>query len=169
MIDDLDTQMMRLALEQAQQAAALHEVPVGAVVYRLADGEVLGAAHNRREIDADPTAHAEMLAMRAAAERVGIWRLDGCGIAVTLEPCPMCAGALVNSRMTRLVYGCTDPKMGCVDTLYQLCTDTRFNHRLEVRGGVLAEECAQVLRDFFKARRGPERAPKPGRIVPLDG
>lgn len=161
MSEDLDLKMMRLALKQAERAAKMHEVPVGAVVYELATGTVLAEAHNRREMDADPTAHAEMLALREAARRRGMWRLDGCAIAVTLEPCPMCAGALVNSRTDRLVYGATDPKMGCVDTLYAICTDPSFNHRLEVRGGVLSEACAAVLQQFFKNRRGPDRAPKP--------
>ncbi len=131
------------------------------MVYELETGAVLAEAHNRREIDADPTAHAEMLALAAAAEQRGLWRLDGCAIAVTLEPCPMCAGALVNSRIDRLVYGPTDPKMGCVDTLYHICTDERFNHRLQVRGGVLAEPCVKLLQDFFKARRGKHKPPKP--------
>jgi tRNA(adenine34) deaminase len=155
----VDIEMMKLALAQAQQAASMGEVPVGAVLYR---GEkVLAANHNRRERDADPTAHAEMLVLREAARKVGSWRLDGCSMAVTLEPCPMCAGALVNSRMARLVYGATDPKMGCVQTLYQLCTDGRFNHRLVVRSGVLAEECVGVLQEFFKARRGNDKPVKP--------
>lgn len=151
--------MMQLAIEQAQLAAEMHEVPVGAVIYR--GDQVLAMAHNRREIDADPTAHAELLALRAAALKLGTWRMDECSIAVTLEPCPMCAGALVNSRMARLVYGAADPKMGCVDTMYHLCTDTRFNHRLDVTSGILADQCGQMLTDFFRARRGPNRAPKP--------
>lgn len=153
--------MMRRALAQAERAAAMHEVPVGAVVYELATGDVLAEAHNRREIDADPTAHAEMLALRVAAQRRGLWRLDGCAIAVTLEPCPMCAGALVNSRIDRLVYGAADPKMGCVDTLYALCTDARFNHRVEIRRDVMGEACGALLSAFFKDRRGPDKAPKP--------
>lgn len=148
---ECDLAMMRLALEQAHRAAQLDEVPVGAVVY---DGErVLAMAHNRRESDHDPTAHAEIIALRAAAEQRGNWRLDGCTLAVTLEPCPMCAGALVNARVAKLVYGCADPKMGCVDTLHQLCTEPRFNHRLEIVRGVLADDCARLLRDFFQARR----------------
>ena len=102
-----------------------------------------------------------MLALRHAAAARGTWRLDGCAIAVTLEPCPMCAGALINSRIERLVYGSTDPKMGCVETLYHLCTDTRFNHRLAVRAGVLDEHCAEALRTFFQARRGSDKPPKP--------
>jgi tRNA(adenine34) deaminase len=116
---------------------------------------VLAEAHNRREADADPTAHAEILALRAAAAALGSWRLEGCTLAVTLEPCPMCAGALVNARVARLVYGAPDPKMGCVSTLYSLCTEHRFNHRLKVIGGVLADECGAVLADFFRRRRKP--------------
>ena len=154
-----DESMMRLALEQAQRAAGVGEVPIGAVVYR--GDEVLAAAHNLRESRADPTAHAEILALKQAAAKLGVWRLDGCAIAVTLEPCPMCAGALVNSRIQRLVYGTPDPKMGSVDTLYQLCTDTRFNHRLQVQSGVLQDECVAVLQAFFRARRGDEKPPKP--------
>lgn len=150
---------MKRAIEQAALAATTGEVPVGAVVYR--GDEVLAAAHNLRETHADPTAHAEVLALREAARRIGVWRLDGCSLAVTLEPCPMCAGALINSRVDRLIYGAADPKMGCVDTLYELCTDTRFNHRLETRGGVLADECAALLREFFAARRGTDRPEKP--------
>ncbi len=155
-----DLIMIRRAIELAREAAALGEVPVGAVVY-LGD-EVLAEAFNRRETTADPTAHAEVLALRTAARKLGSWRLDGCGLAVTLEPCPMCAGALVNSRIDELVYGCTDPKMGCVDTLHTLCNEPRFNHRLTVRKGVLAEECATLLQDFFKQRRRPDRPAKPG-------
>lgn len=151
--------MMRLALAQARQAAQAGEVPVGAVVYR--GGEVLASAYNLREGRADPTAHAEILALRQAAEAVGTWRLDGCAIAVTLEPCPMCAGALLNSRIDRLVYGAADPKMGCVDTMYELCTDTRFNHRMEVRSGVLVDECVEVLQAFFQTRRGNDKPQKP--------
>lgn len=142
---------MQRALDQAAMAAAMDEVPVGAVVYR--GDEVIAMAHNLRESDADPTAHAEILALRAAAKVVGSWRLDGCGMAVTLEPCPMCAGALINSRIDEVVYGATDPKMGCVDTLYQLCSDPRFNHRPCVIGGVMAEACGAILTAFFKAKR----------------
>jgi tRNA(Arg) A34 adenosine deaminase TadA len=158
-VNDIDHMMMQRAIALAQQAAELGEVPVAAVIYR--NGAVLAEAHNRRELDQDPTAHAEMLALRDAAKAIGSWRLEDCSIAVTLEPCPMCAGALVNARIARLVYGATDPKMGCVDTLHQLCTDARFNHRLEVRGGVLADECGGMLSQFFAARRGPDKPPKP--------
>ena len=151
--------MMRLALEQAALAAAAGEVPVGAVVYR--GDEVLAAAHNLRESGADPTAHAEVLALREAARRVGNWRLGGCGLAVTLEPCPMCAGALVNARVDEVIYGSADPKMGCVETLHRLCSEPRFNHRLAVRGGVMSDASAAMLREFFRARRGPAGPPKP--------
>lgn len=150
---------MHRALRWAERAAALGEVPVGAVVHR--GGVVLAEAHNRRELDADPTAHAEVLALRLAAAAAGAWRLDGCELVVTLEPCPMCAGALVNARVARLVYGAADPKMGCVHTLHELCTEPRFNHRLAVRGGVLADECGEVLTRFFRARRGKMKPPKP--------
>jgi len=159
MSEAIDESMMRLALEQARYASKAGEVPVGAVVYR--GDQVLAEAYNLRESLADPTAHAEILALRLAAKAVGTWRLDGCAIAVTLEPCPMCAGALINSRIDRLVYGTPDPKMGCVDTMYELCTDTRFNHRLNVRGGVLVDECVEVLQAFFRARRGQDKPPKP--------
>ncbi|MCX5658827.1 MAG: tRNA adenosine(34) deaminase TadA [Planctomycetota bacterium] len=157
---DQDLAMMRLALDQARAAAARGETPVGAIVYR--DGIVIASGANRREIDRDPTAHAEVLALREAGRVLNSWRLEECSMAVTLEPCPMCAGALVNARVKRLVYGAADPKMGAVDSLHRLCTDPRFNHRLEVRGGLLAEECGDLLRAFFKARRGNEKIPKPG-------
>jgi len=159
MMESQDEAMMRLALDHAERAALMGEVPIGAVVYR--GDTVLAAAHNLRESRADPTAHAEILALRDAAARLGTWRLDGYTMAVTLEPCPMCAGALVNARVGELVYGAADPKMGCVDTLAQLCTEPRFNHRLTVRRGVLANECIGVLQRFFQQRRGPDRPPKP--------
>ena len=146
-----DIDMMRMALQQAEAAAAIGEVPVGAVIYR--GDQWLASAHNRREIDHDPTAHAEMIALRQAAANVGAWRLDGCTMVVTLEPCPMCAGALINARIERLVYGARDPKMGCVHTLYQLPTDDRFNHRLQITEGVLADESARLLSEFFQKLR----------------
>lgn len=144
-------QFMRAALAQAALAERLGDVPIGAVVVR--DGQVIAETHNRRIIDADPTAHAEMLAIRAAAKAVGDWRLSGCTMVVTLEPCCMCAGAIVLGRMDRLVYGATDPKAGAVDTLYRLCGDQRLNHRLEVISGVLAGRCGEVLTRFFAAQR----------------
>jgi tRNA(adenine34) deaminase len=146
-----DETMMRLALEEAQLAAEMGEVPVGAVVHR--EGHVIARAHNQREMDQDPTAHAEILALRQAASVLGSWRLEDCELVVTLEPCPMCAGALVNARIARLVYGAADPKMGCVHTLHALCDDPQFNHRMEIKSGVQAQACAQILVDFFKARR----------------
>ena len=156
---DVDIAMMRLAIEQAKLAGEVGEVPVGAVVYR--GEEVLATGYNMRESSADPTGHAEIIAMRKAALKIGTWRLDDCSVAVTLEPCPMCAGAMINGRVARVVYGAADPKMGCVDTLYQLCSDVRFNHRLEVVGGVLGEECGDLLSEFFKVMRGGDRPAKP--------
>ena len=152
-----DEAMMRRALRQAAAAADRGEVPVGAVVYR--DDQVLAEAHNLRESANDPTAHAEILALKQAARAIGSWRLERCSLAVTLEPCPMCAGAMINARVKRLVYGAADPKMGCVRTLYELVTDQRFNHRIEVVEGVLADECGRVLSDFFDALRGRRSAP----------
>ena len=143
--------LMGEALAQARAAGAAGDVPVGAVVAR--DGRVVAAAHNRRIIDADPTAHAELLAIRAAAAAVGDWRLTGCELVVTLEPCCMCAGAIVLARLDRLVYGAADPKAGAVETLYRLCDDERLNHRVEVVSGVRAEECAELLSSFFRAQR----------------
>lgn len=150
-----DIEMMRRAIALAEQAAARGEVPVGAVIYR--EGVVLGEASNDREATGDPTGHAEVAALRAASIAVGGWRLSGCSIAVTLEPCPMCAGALVNARIERLVYGARDPKAGAVDTLYDLCRDPRLNHRMEVIGGVDRVRCGQLLTRFFRARRQERR------------
>ena len=144
---------MRAALAEARAALGHADVPVGAVVIGP-DGAELGRGRNRREEAADPTAHAELLAMRAAARALGTWRLDGCTVAVTLEPCSMCAGALVQARVARLVFGADDPKAGAVTSLFDLVRDPRLPHRVEVRRGVLADECAEVLRAFFRARRG---------------
>jgi tRNA(adenine34) deaminase len=143
---------MHEAIAQARDARAIDEVPIGCVVVDAA-GAVIGRGHNRRESAGDPTAHAEILALRQAAAARGNWRLDGCTLVVTLEPCPMCAGAAVNARIQRVVFGCTDPKAGAVRTLYQLCDDPRLNHRCEVTGGVMAAECAGLLGVFFKAQR----------------
>jgi tRNA(adenine34) deaminase len=142
---------MQEAIEQARRAEALGDVPIGAVVAR--DGEIIAAGHNRRIIDADPTAHAEMLAIRSAARVLGDWRLSGCTLAVTLEPCAMCAGAIVLARLDRLVYGATDPKAGAVDTLYRIVTDERLNHRVEVLAGVRGDECGRLLTAFFRRQR----------------
>jgi tRNA(adenine34) deaminase len=145
---------MRLALEEARAALAIGDVPIGAVVVGP-DGGVLGIGRNAREASNDPTAHAEILALRAAATAVGSWRLDGCTLVVTLEPCSMCAGAVVLARVARLVYGATDPKAGAVGSLWDLVRDRRLNHRPEVVSGVLADECANLLREFFDAHRPP--------------
>ncbi len=145
------TEAMQLALAQARAAADHLDVPIGAVVVR--NGEVIAARHNERELVGDPTAHAEVLALRDAAAVVGHWRLLDCTLYVTLEPCVMCAGALVNSRIGQVVYGATDPKAGAVESLYLVCSDDRLNHRPPVVGGVLADECGQLLKAFFAARR----------------
>jgi tRNA(adenine34) deaminase len=144
---------MRLALEQAVLTAASADVPVGAVVVN-ADGELLGVGCNARELTGDPTAPAEVLALRAAAAVLGTWRLTGCTLVVTLEPCTMCAGALVLARISRLVFGATDAKGGAVGSLWDVVRDRRLNHRPEVVGGVLADECGSLLRAFFEGRRG---------------
>jgi tRNA(adenine34) deaminase len=146
-----DDAFMQEALAEAEQAAERGEVPVGAVAVYA--GRIIGRGHNLRETARDPSAHAELTAMRAAAAYLSSWRLVGVTIYVTLEPCPMCAGALVNSRVERLVYGAADPKAGAVRTLYQLCEDARLNHRVEVVPGVLADACAAQLREFFAAVR----------------
>lgn len=147
----MEERYMELALAWARKAADLDEVPVGAVVVR--DGQVVGEAHNRRELDGDPTAHAEILALRQAAKTLGGWRLMDCDVYVTLEPCPMCAGAMINSRVRHIYYGAADPKAGCCGTLMSLTEDERFNHRAPVVGGVLEEACAKVLKDFFRKKR----------------
>ncbi len=142
---------MRLALEEAALAAGHGDVPVGAVV--LDGGRVIASRHNERELRRDPTAHAELLALRDAGEAVGGWRLDGLTVVATLEPCPMCAGALVASRVSRLVFGAADPRAGACGTLYNLCCDPRLNHEVAVTPGVLGEESADLLRGFFGDRR----------------
>jgi tRNA(adenine34) deaminase len=144
---------MRLALEEADRAEAINDVPVGCVILDLHTGEVLARGHNRREADSDPTAHAEMIAIRQAAVLRKSWRLNGCVLVVTLEPCPMCAGAIVNARIPRLIYGATDPKAGAVHTLYKIGRDTRLNHLVDVTGGILEQESADRLRRFFQRRR----------------
>jgi tRNA(adenine34) deaminase len=146
-----DREAMGLALAEARRAGDAGEVPVGAVV--VADGQVIGAAGNRREAAADPTAHAEILALRQAAAQLGTWRLTNATLYVTLEPCPMCAGALVAGRVGRVVFGAVDPKAGSCGSLYNLCADPRLNHELPVVPGVREDECAELLRDWFAARR----------------
>ena len=146
-----DDDAMRLALDQAAAAVDHDDVPVGAVVVR--DGTVIAARHNERELTGDPTAHGEVLAIRDAAHVVGHWRLLDCTLYVTLEPCVMCAGALVNARIGRLVYGAADPKAGAVASLYEVCSDQRLNHRPPVTSGVRADEAGALLRLFFASRR----------------
>jgi tRNA(adenine34) deaminase len=146
-----DEQLMGLALEEAERCLATGDVPVGAVLVR--GDEVLASAGNARERLGDPTAHAEVLALRAAAFRIGSWRLDGCALYVTLEPCAMCAGALVLARVDRLVFGAPDPKAGFAGSLGDLVRDPRLNHRLDVVSGIRAEEAGELLREFFAARR----------------
>jgi len=149
---------MRRALEAGARAAGWGDVPIGAVVLDAA-GTLLAEAANERERTGDPTAHAEILALRQAAAVRGGWRLDGCTLVVTLEPCTMCAGALVLARVARLVYGAVDPKAGAVGSLWDVVRDRRLNSRPEVVGGVLAEECGSLVRDFFQRRRGPADPP----------
>ena len=142
---------MSIALEEAEQALRESEVPIGAVI--VYDGRVIARAHNQREQLHDPTAHAEMIAITQAAEARQSWRLDGCTLYVTLEPCPMCAGAIVQARLPTVVYGAADPKAGAVESLYHLLDDSRLNHRAEVLAGVLAERCGQILSQFFQEQR----------------
>jgi tRNA(adenine34) deaminase len=142
---------MRLALAEADAALRENEVPVGAVVVH--DGRVIASAHNQREQLRDPTAHAEMIAITQAAEALGSWRLEGCTLYATLEPCPMCAGAIVQARIPALVFGACDPKAGAVQTLFQLVSDPRLNHSCQIVSGVLAGECGEILTRFFQAQR----------------
>ena len=144
-------QFMRMAYREAEAALAENEVPIGAVIVH--DGRVIAAAHNQREQLQDPTAHAEMVAITQAAQSLGSWRLEGCTLYVTLEPCPMCAGAIVQARIPIVVYGTPDPKAGAVNTLYQLLTDTRLNHRCQVVSGVMLGECSSILSRFFQEQR----------------
>ena len=156
-MSDDDEIWMGHALEQARAAAAAGDVPVGAVVvdHRSGESQLIGRGCNRREVDRDPTAHAELVALREAARVLGQWRVEST-LYVTQEPCPMCAGAIVNARVQRLVFGCTNPKAGAVTTLYQIPTDPRLNHRVEVVGGVRSLECSALLQEFFaELRRGP--------------
>ena len=149
-----DEQWMTVALEEARAAGAAGDVPVGAVIVGD-EGKLLGRGRNRRELDKDPTAHAEIVALREAAHALNMWRVEAT-LFVTQEPCPMCAGALVNARIKRLVYGCTNPKAGAVTSLFSIVTDPRLNHRVDVTGGMLASECAAELQQFFAAlRKGP--------------
>ena len=151
MANDAERDAMRIALDLAREAAQAGEVPVGAVVVR--DGRVIAARRNEREATNDPTAHAEVLAVRDAAAVVGSWNLSGCTLVVTLEPCPMCAGAILNSRVSRLVFGAADPKAGATGTLYNLMSDPRLNHDVDVEHGCCAEESRELLMRFFADKR----------------
>lgn len=154
-----DEHFMALAIAEAEQAARQNEVPVGCVI--TLDQQVIARAHNRRELDQDPTAHAEILALRRASEAIGSWRLENANLYVTLEPCPMCAGALVLARVERLVFACRDPKAGAVRSLLDLCEDSRLNHRVEVVEGVRADECRGLLKTFFSEVRAGTRRKTP--------
>lgn len=142
---------MRLALAEARAALDEDEVPIGAVIVR--GGRVIGAGHNQRETLKDPTAHAEMIAIRQAAASLGDWRLEECTLYVTLEPCPMCCGAILQARVPEVVYGAADPKAGAVESLFRLLSDNRLNHRCQITGGILAAECGEILSQFFQAQR----------------
>jgi len=146
-----DAAWMRAALEQARIAAHAGEVPVGALVTK--DGEIVGQGHNRNLLDNDPSAHAEIVALREAAARLGNHRLGGCEMFVTIEPCAMCAGALIHARLARLVYGASDPKAGAVASVLQVLNHPGLNHKMEVKSGVLADECSAVLQTFFRSKR----------------
>ena len=152
---EADEKYMRVALEEAALAASEDEVPIGAVV--VCDGRIVARAHNRRELDRDPSAHAEFRAMLDAARELDRWRLSGCTVYVTLEPCLMCAGLMVNARVDRCVFGAADPKGGALGTLFDGSHDPRLNHEFEVTSGVLEQECADVLRRFFRAKRAARK------------
>lgn len=158
-----EARYMRLALEEAKKAAVKAEVPVGAVVVR--NNEVIAQGHNRREELHSALAHAEILAIEQACRHTGSWRLSDCQLYVTLEPCVMCVGAIVQARLGRLVFGCLDPKAGAVESLYQLCNDARLNHRLPVIGGVLTVECSAILEHFFSRLRRQTRANECGEVA----
>jgi tRNA(adenine34) deaminase len=153
--DSDDRRFMGEALRVAEHAQREGDVPVGAVV--VMDGRIVGLGRNRREIDADPAGHAEIVALRQACRALGRWRVDGATLYVTLEPCPMCAGALVNARVARLVYGADDPKAGAARSLFGICDDARLNHRMDVTAGIMAEPCAEILTTFFKRARERSR------------
>jgi tRNA(adenine34) deaminase len=157
MIDNKqDERYMQMAVEQARIAEENGDVPIGAII--VGESKIIGKAYNQREQLQDPTAHAEIIALTQAAAALENWHLNGCTIYVTLEPCSMCAGALVLSRMDRLVYGCDDPKAGACKSLYNIVQDERLNHRLEVTSGVLAEDCSRILQEFFAQRRAENKS-----------
>lgn len=153
-----DKKYMQLALAEARKAAELGEIPIGAVLVENASGKVIAAAHNMRESWQDATAHAEVLVIRAACAKLRRWRLSGCTLYVTVEPCPMCSGAIVNGRVDRVVYGCPDAKAGGAESIFNIITNLNLNHCAEVISGVCEEECAQVMKDFFKRRREENKA-----------
>ena len=146
-----DEEAIRLAIQEAKLALEHEDVPIGALV--IVDNEVIASRHNERQLTGDPTAHAEVLALREAAEKLGTWHLEGATLVSTLEPCPMCAGAAINSRITRVIFGAHDPKAGAAETLYNLFADPRLNHQAEVTSGILVVECGELLSNFFSARR----------------
>lgn len=154
---------MALALEEAKKAEALGEVPIGAVIVK--DGECIVSAHNLRETTQNPLAHAECLAIHEASEKMGTWRLSDCSLYVTLEPCPMCSGAILQSRISQVIYGAADPKAGCAGTLMNLLQDSRFNHESEVIGGVSQELCGAILTNFFRSLREKKRSAKQSNTV----
>ena len=153
-----DKKYMQLALAEARKAAELGEIPIGAVLADMTTGAVIAAAHNMRETWHDATAHAEVIVIREACERLGRWRLSGCALYVTVEPCPMCSGAIVNGRVDRVVYGCPDVKAGGAESIFNIITNPNLNHCAEVISGICEEECAQVMRDFFRRRRQENKA-----------
>ncbi|MBN1788458.1 MAG: tRNA adenosine(34) deaminase TadA [Sedimentisphaerales bacterium] len=152
--DSLDSQFMTAAIDQANIALQNGDVPIGAVI--VYENQIIAKGYNQRHQLNDPTAHAEIIALTAAAEYIGNWRLHNCSIYVTLEPCCMCAGALVLARLDRLIYGCDDPKAGACGSIYNIVQDMRLNHRLEITKGILAEDCAKLLQDFFKSKRNSD-------------
>lgn len=160
-IFEKDRIFMNQALEEAKKAALLGEVPIGAVL--VYEGEIIARAHNLRETTQNATTHAELMVIQEACKKLGSWRLEQTTLYVTLEPCPMCAGAILQSRVPRVVYGARDIKAGCVDSLYHLLNDARFNHDCDVTEGILAEECGQILTDFFRALRERKKAEKKAR------
>ncbi len=151
----MDKKFMRAAIREAEKARAADEVPIGAVIEF--QGEIIAAGYNLRETSQETLSHAELVAMQEANKRIGSWRLEDCTLYVTLEPCPMCAGAIVQSRIKRVVYGAPDPKAGCCGTLMNLLDDERFNHQVKWTSGVLEEECAELLRGFFRELRGRKK------------
>lgn len=160
--EEQDQHFMRLAMQEAAAAEALAEVPIGALVVK--GGEIIGRGHNLRETEQDPTAHAELIAIRQAAESLGSWRLIDCTLYVTLEPCVMCMGGIILARIPHLVYGCRDPRVGAVGSIYDFSTDDRFNHKVAVREGVLRDECSEQLSGFFRQLREQKKQQKQNRI-----